>query len=585
MPLTGELEHLPIVDLIQLIHSTRKSGTLNVFSRKGEGRLIFSNGFIVSASHAQEQIKIGKILLEKQLIKQDDLDRALSLQQENEHKPLIAILLTICEISKKEAFKALETLIEITLVEMISWSRGIFTFDSNDIAMADEYRYLPESLQEVALDTQMILMDALRIFDEKVHNGEIEINDEPLEYDPRLNTDAIDDESEASALSGLAISEDILGLGDLDKIGHKIPQVFKGLEPFDADELRREITENATESIGDEHKEKLSQFLSNLAKDTPKTHFINSKQAIILFTDDPFLEQAIMAISKLEGRFVFTGQTQEKLEELTEQAILRGFKPLVILNAPTASFPAQTIQIIRNSLLDKFLNINILQLTYPSQLDFQLQAWKDGIKTVLPLPENKESSNYGEQMINFLLTFQTLMSEQIRKSGLFDLNDLNNQLLHLRKFKRAADLSTEILKFVNVYFNRSITFVINKQELIAERSFGISSNNHILSKALMWRFNIGEDSPLQKVFNINECYNGKFPDIEISQQLFDKIGKPTVEHCLLLPIKCCSQTIMIIYADNGTQPAKLIDNDFFNYYSNQAGLVMENALFRKQINS
>ena len=98
MPLTGELEHLPIVDVIQLIHSTRKSGTLNVYSRKGEGKLVFNDGYIISATHSQEKIRIGSILIENEIISQADLNKALGLQSNDpdEHKPLLAIIIETC---------------------------------------------------------------------------------------------------------------------------------------------------------------------------------------------------------------------------------------------------------------------------------------------------------------------------------------------------------------------------------------------------------------------------------------------------------------------------------------------------------
>ena len=94
MPLTGELENLPIVDVVQLIHSTRKSGILTVYSRRGEGQLIFNNGYIVSAIHSNEDLKIGKILLEKEIISESELNQALSTQQAygDNAPPLISIL-------------------------------------------------------------------------------------------------------------------------------------------------------------------------------------------------------------------------------------------------------------------------------------------------------------------------------------------------------------------------------------------------------------------------------------------------------------------------------------------------------------
>ena len=41
MSFDGDLEHLPIVDVIQLLHSTGKSGTLTLKSPKGESQLVF----------------------------------------------------------------------------------------------------------------------------------------------------------------------------------------------------------------------------------------------------------------------------------------------------------------------------------------------------------------------------------------------------------------------------------------------------------------------------------------------------------------------------------------------------------------
>jgi len=39
MSFVGDLEHLPIVDVIQLLHATRKSGTLCMKSLKGRASL------------------------------------------------------------------------------------------------------------------------------------------------------------------------------------------------------------------------------------------------------------------------------------------------------------------------------------------------------------------------------------------------------------------------------------------------------------------------------------------------------------------------------------------------------------------
>ena len=64
MSFTGDLEHLPIVDVIQLLNATKKSGTLTVRGRKGQSQLVFEDGYIVSANHANDSLRIGKVLVD-----------------------------------------------------------------------------------------------------------------------------------------------------------------------------------------------------------------------------------------------------------------------------------------------------------------------------------------------------------------------------------------------------------------------------------------------------------------------------------------------------------------------------------------
>ena len=131
MSFTGDLEHLPIVDVIQLLHATRKSGILRVKSRKGESHLVFKDGYIVSANHLNNSVRIGTILVERNVITPEILDQAL-LEQKNagaERKPLIITLLDKGLVKEEDAYQGLEHLIEMTIVEILTWKRGTFTLD------------------------------------------------------------------------------------------------------------------------------------------------------------------------------------------------------------------------------------------------------------------------------------------------------------------------------------------------------------------------------------------------------------------------------------------------------------------------
>ena len=211
MSFTGDLEHLPIVDIIQLLHATRKSGILRVKSRKRESDLVFKDGYIVSASHLNNSVRIGTILIERNIITPEILDQTL-LEQKNagdERKPLIIALLDKGLVKEEDAYQGLEHLIEMTIVEILTWKRGTFTMDVLPDAIADEYRYYPGKInREINVDAQGVLMDALRIFDEKMRDGELA--EEEIPEDDGTVTGTVPDEE------GPALSADDLGLMRLE---------------------------------------------------------------------------------------------------------------------------------------------------------------------------------------------------------------------------------------------------------------------------------------------------------------------------------------------------------------------------------
>jgi Domain of unknown function (DUF4388) len=597
MPLTGELEHLPIVDVIQLIHSTRKSGTLNVYSRKGEGQLVFNNGYIVSATHSSERLKIGKILLESNIITKEDLDRALGIQglAEEDRKPLIATLLDHCGLSKDAAFKALETLIEMTVVEMISWARGIFTLDVDEVSVSDDYRYLPKQLQTVSLDTQMVLMDALRIFDEKVHAGEIEISEEPLDsHSIEQMLEPPEDQSISTAeAEDIVVSEDILGLANLDKIERKKPHVFKGLEAFDPAQIHRQVIDKYLGQLSVQGKDILASYMAGIS-----TTFLGGdgiqaatakSQAVIIYTCDEFLQHSIMTVCKKEGILVFVTSNRHEIDNLIDRALYKYLEPVLVFGPPSteiADFSKETIVGERSLKMVQYPQISILQLASPLDFTFSLQSLNDGTRAVLPMPYYSERpDSYAEDMVTFLDTFQSYIRSCFNEERRMQFAKLRNSLSGLRLLRKAPDISLLVLQFVSEVFERSLTLIVDKNDLIAERSIGIHNDKGSGPSAPMkFRVPIRKDSTFKKVIKSGEPFLGKSDDTSFSDLLYPKIETPKDSTVMLLPLKSNDRIITLTYADFGDLSAKQVSLDFLEFFVGQAGLAMENALFRKQLN-
>lgn len=592
MPLTGELEHLPIVDVIQLIHSTRKSGTLNVYSRKGEGKLVFNNGYIVGATHSSEKLRIGQILCESKIVSEADLEKALKIQNDSasERKPLIATLLDHCGLSKDSAFKALETLIEMTVVEMISWTKGIFTLDMDKINISDDYRYLPTQLQEINLNTQMVLMDALRIFDEKVHAGEITIVDEPMEEEP-FSPLATQDELAIEADEELIVSEDILGLADLDKVERKKPKVFKSLEAFDPTEIHRQIINKTIPELTDDEKNQLADFLAEVSKplyDVAGTTISANAQAIIMYTSDEFIQHAVMTVCKKEGNRVFTTTDSKELDSLINRTLDKGLEPILVFGCPDDKidgFSREQLTEVRARKMAVYREISFVQLASAHDYTFSLQSLNDGIRAVLPKPFlTEQRETYVADMINFLDTFQTYIRSCFNAERRQYFAKLRNSLSGLRLINKAPDISLSVLQFVGEIFERSVTLIVDKSDLIAERSIGIlTDKKQGVAAAQKFRLPLDGDSIFRQVIADGKAFYGPVKDNCLETSLFSEIGAPLESTIFLIPLKCNDRIITLTYADFGKNKTKHIPLDFIDFFVAQAGVAMENALFRKQL--
>ncbi len=220
MSFKGDLEDLPIVDVIQLLHSTKTSGILYIRGRKGESELVFKGGYIVGASHLNNSIRIGEILVAHEFLTEDDLAKALSEQQTMgaERRPLIVTLIEMGLIDQQDAYMGLRALIELVLIDVLTWVTGSFVLEPSREVSSDAFAYYPQEIErEINVDVQSILMDALRVFDEKLRDGEIVLEEE------------IEEITDLAEETGPEITADILGLDNLDGLEKKIRGVHAAL--------------------------------------------------------------------------------------------------------------------------------------------------------------------------------------------------------------------------------------------------------------------------------------------------------------------------------------------------------------------
>jgi len=585
MSFAGDLEHLPIVDVIQLLHSTRKTGTLHLTSRKGESQLIFHDGYIVSANHVLNSVRIGQILLEIGAITPQQLEQALQSQGNagSGRKPLIAMLIEDGMINKEEAYKGLENLIEMTIVEILTWNSGTFSLDVSSAFLCDEFRYFPETLkQDIYLNTQSLLMDALRIFDEKMRDGTLGHGAFPAKEAPL---------ADASGFQGKTmITEEDLGLDGLDSIEKKIPDVFLGLKEYDLAEIHRQKMRETLRGLGHADQERLLEQLLEFSggPDTgPGPQSEAPPLAIIIFSNDDFIRHVLMTVCRHEGIFVFATDDAESLDLIIDQSFSKELIPLLVIDAPgeTASgISGEGIIDLLHRKLERYPKITILQLVAPRDSEFSLQALQSGAGTTLFRPfRDDDPALFVDKVVKFMKAFHSFLQKTFSSPEQRILRQFKECILALGDLREVPDVAFVPLRFAAEMFERTITFVVGNNELIAEKGFGVRGDKSIgASEPMLFTVPLEQASVFRDVIGSGRYFYGQCNDQVLHDHLYSEIGEPHRPKIMLMPIKAFGKVIALIYGDFGKTSGKPLQIDLLDILSRHAGLVLDVNLYRKK---
>ncbi len=597
MALTGDLSQLHIADIIQLIHTTRKSGTLTVTGDRGESRIIFSNGYLVGASHLSNRVRIGTVLVKMHAISADDLKEALEVQKKagKDRQPLLRTLVQSGKITNDAAFKGLKKLIEITIVELISWTAGTFVFDDKAIDVSPDCSYHPgEMEQETSLDAQMVLMDALRVFDERERDKQS--GQKVASYDTIFADVLPSAETVIAAGNNSSITADILGLADLDQLENRIPPSIALTEIFDPEEIHRQKIREILTDFPADGQESFVAFLKTAsahaitAKSTSQQE--GSSRAFILFSMDALLTHAAMTICKNDGILVFATREEDELVRIVSRCQAINVIPSIVIDSPESfgSGNKESITALQLRIRNRYQGVRMIQLAAAQDYDFTLRSFREGMQVVIPRPHKVgDKQQFIADMIMFLESFRMLarsffLHETAISSGTYGTPQLLEFFRSLQTRDKLRDVADLLFQSTSQVFERSILFSVRPEDLSVDRSFGvISEKNDGLGPDVMMRIPLAGYSVFRDVIEGGEPFFGESDDEVLQEHLFAEIGRPLRQTIFLLPLKSFGQVKALIYGDFGKKNVPPVSVEIFWIQARYAGLVLENAAYRQQI--
>lgn len=584
MAFTGELEHLNIVDIIQLVHTTRKSGIFSVRGSNGESRLVFSAGYIVGASHIDNSVRIGTVLVKTGAITIEDLTQAMGVikNADKNRMPLLATLVQMGKLKREDALRGLKKLVELTIVELMSWSKGTFTFDTDEIVVSCE------ADQDLGVDAQMVLMDALRMMDERERDRAAgkEVPSLAALYADVLPGKSAGETKEAHS----TITADDLGLADLDRLEKKIPRPVSEMEVFDPVAIHRQKTKELLPDFSSEEQEALGTFLRKaVRKAAPAGAAKQASKAVVMFSSDTLTSHSVMSLCNEEGILVFATDNEKELDRMVTQCLLSARMPVVVFDSPVKSkdgFSREKIVGIRNQLGAKYSAVPMIQFVSPQERDFMLQSYRDGARAVLPKPSKEDRrETYIQDTILFLDAFRSYVTGFQYGDDDADIygKKLKDGVMSLRGVRMPSEAPLVVLSAVSEMFERAVTLIVRASELVGERAIGLTSDKSLGPTAAdRLKIQLSKPSVFREVIEKRRAYYGESGD-ETLRAFFADIGKPLNPAIVVLPLISDGKVVAVVYGDFGKKEASPVRLDMLEILSLQAGIVLEYAVFRRHV--
>jgi hypothetical protein len=192
---------------------------------------------------------------------------------------------------------------------------------------------------------------------------------------------------------------------------------------------------------------------------------------------------------------------------------------------------------------------------------------------------------YIHDTMQFLDTFKSFIKGFQHRVDTRDrhLKELKDNIKMLREVTTPSDAAMVMLAFVADWFERAVTFFVRPLELIGERAVGVSSEKSVgPTRADRLKIPLSKPSIFRDVLEKGLAYYGESSD-EALKGLFQEIGKPLSPAVVLLPLIIDRKVVAIAYGDFGEKEAAPVQLDILEILAQQVGIVLEYALYRRQM--
>ena len=165
------------------------------------------------------------------------------------------------------------------------------------------------------------------------------------------------------------------------------------------------------------------------------------------------------------------------------------------------------------------------------------------------------------------------------------LSLLKGLLGELANPKESSEISLLVLRLAAEYFERAILLLVKKTEMVGLGGFGITGDNEPMShKVARLRVPTGVDASWKRIIEEKTTIVTKINDAaDLDRGFCQAIGTHTPAEFVQIPMVSRGRVIAMLYADNALSQEALPDLSAIEIFMTQAGLAMERALLERQL--
>ena len=153
IPRSGQIQTIPLQEILEDLRQKRNSGTLTVRNGDIEKCIYMRDGQIVFATSTGMHDRLGEILVKMGKLKRENLDHALRLWSKGAGlKKLGAVLVENGFVAPRDLFSGLKTQVKDIIFSLFLWSDGEFIFEER----------LPPDLIQLQVNFQELILDIIQ---------------------------------------------------------------------------------------------------------------------------------------------------------------------------------------------------------------------------------------------------------------------------------------------------------------------------------------------------------------------------------------------------------------------------------------